>query len=97
MLDAPPHQSVSIRSRLHQVIQQAQRKGVRIIPVASSGVDKNTEFLMRMLAISTGGEYVFLTGDSGIGTGHIEPTIGEHKVEKLNALMIRLIEKYSGV
>lgn len=95
VLDAPPHSEAAQLARLKELIPDAQRQGIRIIPVASSGVDKETEFLMRMLAISTGGEYVFLTNDSGIGGDHIEPTIGEHKVEKLNELMVRLIQKYS--
>ncbi len=97
VLDAPPHQNKQVREQLQALTESARKKGIRIIPVASSGVDKATEFLMRSLAISTGGEYVFLTDDSGIGGGHIEPTIGEHQVEKLNALMIRLIEKYAGM
>lgn len=97
VLDAPPHQNKQVQEQLQTLNDAARQKGIRIIPVASSGVDKATEFLMRSLAISTGGEYVFLTDDSGIGGGHIEPTIGDHKVEKLNALMIRLIEKYAGV
>ena len=70
-------------------------QGIKVIPVASSGVDKETEFLLRMLAITSGGEYVFLTDDSGIGGSHIEPTIGAHEVEKLNDLMVRLVQKYS--
>ena len=31
--------------------------GIRLIPVASSGVDKSTEFMLRSFAIATGGEY----------------------------------------
>lgn len=95
VLDAPPHHEATQLAQLKELIPAAQRQGIRIIPVASSGVDKETEFLMRMLAIGTGGEYVFLTNDSGIGGDHIEPTIGEHQVEKLNELLIRLIQKYS--
>ncbi len=95
VLDAPPHYDSRELVRLRQLIERANKAGVRILPVASSGVDKETEFLMRMLAITTGGEYVFLTNDSGIGGDHIEPTIGEHKVEKLNDLMVRLVGKYT--
>ncbi|MGE3728381.1 MAG: VWA domain-containing protein [Candidatus Sericytochromatia bacterium] len=99
VLDAPPHRSESNLRQLKELLNSATRQGIRIIPIASSGVDKDTEFLMRMLAISTGGEYVFLTDDSGVGTaqGHIEPTIGAHKVEKLNDLMVNLVEKYTRI
>ncbi|HEY9842542.1 MAG TPA: vWA domain-containing protein, partial [Candidatus Obscuribacterales bacterium] len=95
VLDAPPHYDQSELERVRAMISAAQRQGVRVIPVASSGIDKETEFLLRMLAIGTGGEYVFLTDDSGVGGGHIEPTIGEHQVEKLNDLLVRLVQKYS--
>ena len=43
---------------------------------------------------ATGGTYVFLTDDSGIGNSHIKATVGDHKVEKLADLMVRLIKKY---
>lgn len=95
VLDAPPHDDQAQLTKLRELIPVAQQLGVRIIPVASSGIDKSSEFMLRMLAITTGGEYVFLTDDSGIGGSHIEPTIGDHKVEKLNALLLNLVGKYS--
>lgn len=49
---------------------------------------------MRSFAILTNGTYVFITDDSGIGNDHLEPTIGEFKVEKLNDLMVRLVDEY---
>jgi hypothetical protein len=99
VLDAPPHHSANNLKRLKEVLLNASRRGIRIIPIASSGVDKETEFLMRLFAITTGGEYIFLTSDSGIGTaqGHIEPTIGAYKVEKLNNLLVRTVEKYTQI
>ena len=66
---------------------------MRIIPVAASGVDKETEFLLRFLDVATGGTYVFLTDDSGIGGSHIEPTVGPYEVELLNDLLVRLIDE----
>ncbi|MEZ0372976.1 MAG: VWA domain-containing protein [Candidatus Sericytochromatia bacterium] len=92
--DAPAHQTEDVLKRLHTSLVRAAAKGIRIIPVASSGIDKETEFLLRMLAITTGGRYTFLTDDSGIGGGHIEPTIGDYKVEKLNDLMVRVATEY---
>ena len=96
VLDAPPHNTASIRESLIKSIQKASEMGIRIIPVASSGVDKNTEFLLRAFAMTTGGAYTFLTNDSGIGGDHIEPTIGEYTVEQLNDLLVRIIEEYIG-
>lgn len=94
VLDAPPHQDPKNLSRLRTSLMRAAAKGIRIIPVASSGIDKETEFLLRMMAISSGGRYVFLTDDSGIGGGHIKPTVGSFTVEKLNALMVRVANEY---
>lgn len=94
VLDAPPHNTVSIKESLIKSIQKASEMGIRIIPVASSGVDKDTEFLLRAFAMTTGGTYTFLTDHSGIGGSHIEPTIGEYEVEQLNDLLVRVIEEY---
>lgn len=94
VLDAPSHETEAELKRLHTSLTRAAAKGIRIIPVASSGINKETEFLLRQLALTTGGRYVFLTDDSGIGGGHIKPSIGEHKVEKLNDLMVRIASEY---
>lgn len=94
VLDAPPHNTPENKAKIQKAVLNAAKKGIRIIPVASSGVDKNTEFLMRFLSIATGGTYVFLTDHSGIGNSHIEPTIGKYDVEYLNNLMVRLIKAY---
>ena len=96
VLDAPPHNTVSIRESLHESIMAASKKGIRIIPVASSGVDKDTEFLLRAFAMTTGGTYTFLTDDSGIGGSHLEPTVGDYEVEHLNDMLVRIIEDYIG-
>lgn len=93
VLDAPPHHQQDILGTLQGVTRSAARQGIRIVPVASSGVDKETEFLLRFLGISTGGNYVFLTDDSGIGNDHIEPTIGQYEVELLNDLLVRMINE----
>lgn len=94
ILDAPPHDTRTVRENLASMVQEAARKGIRIIPIASSGVDANSEALLRDLAMITGGTYTFLTNDSGIGGSHLEPTIGSYEVEALNDLIVRLILEY---
>lgn len=93
VLDAPPHQDDALKE-LADIIKSAAQKGIRIIPVASSGVDTDTEYLCRSMAIATGGTYTFLTDDSGIGYSHLEPTIGNYEVEKLNDMIVRIINDY---
>jgi len=94
VLDAPPHHNDNTLSSLKDIVTLTSEMGIKIIPVASSGVDKETEFLLRFLSMTSGGTYVFLTNDSGIGGSHIEPTIGEYQVEYLNELLVRLINGY---
>lgn len=95
LLDAPPHQDhQGVIESLQKSIETYAAKGIKLIPVASSGVDKPTEFCLRLFSIATGGTYVFLTDDSGVGGEHIEATVGDYEVEKLNDLIVRLIQKY---
>lgn len=95
LLDAPPHYKSHIIGDIHNSIRQAAKKGIKIIPITASGIDKETEFLMRFFSISTNSTYVFITDDSGIGNKHLEPSIGDYEVEFLNDLMVRLIKKYT--
>lgn len=94
LLDAPPHYEAQIVDEIHSLTELSASKGIKIIPITASGIDKETEFLMRYMAIATNGTYVFITDHSGIGGDHLEPSIGEYEVEYLNELMIRLINKY---
>ena len=100
VLDAPPHTEQEIQginaNMTTSVVKMAE-KGIRLIPLASSGVNTETEFLLRSWAVMTGGTYTFLTNHSGIGGDHLEPTIGEYEVEKLNDLLVRVIKEYSGI
>ena len=95
LLDAPAHHYDSVITSLQTSIKAYSAGGIKIIPIAASGVDKSTEFMLRFFATVTGGTYVFITNDSGIGGDHIEASVGEYQVEMLNDLIIRLIEKYT--
>ena len=94
VLDAPPHYTQEVISSLELNLIKAAEKGIKIIPITASDIDKATEYLMRSFAILTNGTYVFITDDSGVGNDHLEPTIGEFEVEKLNDLMVRLVGEY---
>ena len=100
VLDAPPHEEYEIQginSQITKTLTDAASLGVRVIPVASSGVDKDTECLLRSYAVMTGGTYIFLTNHSGVGGDHIEASVGEYDVEPLNECMIRVACEYCGV
>ena len=97
VLDASPHQSPEVLESLHRGIREAARRGIRIVPVAASGIQKDTEFLMKFFGLATNGTYVFLTDHSGVGGKHLEPTTDEYKVENLNDLLVRLIGEYTSI
>ena len=91
--DAPAHDE-HVKSWNQSVLKMAE-KGIKIISVASSGINKKVEYFFRSQSLLTGGQYVFLTNDSGIGFEHLEATTKEKLVvEYLNECMIRLIDSY---
>jgi hypothetical protein len=94
LLDAPPHYTQEVITSLELNLTKAAEKGIKIVPITASGIDKATEYLMRSFAILTNGTYVFITDDSGIGNDHLEPTIGDFEIEKLNDLLVRLVGEY---
>lgn len=87
--DAPPHDDRA--GDALDATAALQRAGVAVYPVASSGVGDAAEFVMRTEALMTGGQYLFLTDDSGVGNAHAEPHFPTYHVEKLKGLMIRMI------
>lgn len=97
VLDASPHQNPEVLESLQKSIREAAKRGIRIVPLSASGIQKDTEFLMKFFGLATNGSYVFLTDHSGIGGKHLEPTTDEYKVEQLNDLLVRLITEYTSV
>jgi hypothetical protein len=91
LLDAPPHNESHIINSLKKSVLLASSKGIKLIPILASGADKDTEFSMRFMAITTNGTFVFVTDDSKKGDKHYEPSVGSYRVEFLNNLMVRLV------
>ncbi|MBR7077692.1 MAG: VWA domain-containing protein [Clostridia bacterium] len=100
VLDAPPHtegEIPGIGENIASSLTAAQREGIRIAPVFCSGSDKETEYILRSFAVITGGTFVYLTDDSGVGGHHEAPEVGESDVEFLNECMIRIASEYIGI
>ncbi len=95
ILDAPPHNTTVNQTKLNKLIREAAKKGIRIVPVGASGINKSTEYLMRTMAIATNGTYTFLTNHSGIGNSHIEPSTDEYEVETFNDILVRIVKSYT--
>lgn len=93
LLDAPPHKRDKVQYQ--ELVKQAAEKGIKIIPISASGIERETEFLLKYTSILTNGTYVFITDDSGIGNPHLAPVVKDYEVELLNNLMVRVISNYA--
>ena len=88
--DAPHHNEDT--AAMTAAVKAARDKGIHVYPVAASGVDPFTEYTMRSTAQITGGRYIFLTDDSGVGNAHAEPTVPCYFVTKLDKAILRMVD-----
>lgn len=94
VLDAPPHESEAAKNSIINSVTKAAAAGIRIIPIVCSGADSTCQVPFRTYAALTGGTYIFLTDDSGVGDSHTLPDVEEIKVEPLNQMLVRIICEY---
>lgn len=87
--DAPHHAENA--KAMADAIRDTANLDVHIYPVASSGIDDLTELSMRSAAQLSGGRYLFLTDDSGVGGPHAEPTIPCYFVTRLDQAILRMV------
>jgi hypothetical protein len=87
--DAPYHEDEA--QQMTASVSGAAELGIHIYPVASSGIDEFTELGMRSTAQLTGGRYLFLTNDSGVGNSHKEPSIPCYFVTRLDVAILRMV------
>lgn len=87
--DAPPHDEHIAETWDAALLSRT--KGIHIVPLAASGIDDTAEFLMRAMSQITGGRYLFLTDDSGVGNAHAEPTVDCYVVTRLDSLVERVL------
>ena len=94
VLDAPAHSNDKNKVKLKNAVNIAAEKGIRLCPIICSGAAGVTEYTMREAAIYTGGTFIFVTDDSGIGGSHHDPDIPNATIELLNSMMVRLVKGY---
>ena len=94
VLDAPAHSGTKFETKFNEAVVKAAEKGIRICPILCSGAAEVTEYTMRQAAIHTGGTFIFVTDDSGIGGGHHDPNLPNVTVELLNTMLVRLVKGY---
>lgn len=87
--DAPPHDGDA--GSYLRTAKAAADRGVQIFTLGASGVGDEAEYLMRQASVATGGRYLFLTDDSGVGLAHAEPTVPCYQVTRLSRLLTRVL------
>ncbi|GAB4447704.1 MAG: hypothetical protein Kow0031_30270 [Anaerolineae bacterium] len=95
--DAPPHLDYEQDYDYAVEMDIAARQGIKIFPIASSGLDDQGEYIFRQLAQYTQGRFIFLTyadgsngGDPGDVTTH---HVDDYSVENLDQLLVRLVQE----
>lgn len=87
--DAPPHAGDA--GAYLRAAKTAAQAGVQVFTLGASGVAAESEYLMRQVSVATGGRYLFLTDDSGVGSSHAEPTVPCYRVTTLQSLLTRVL------
>ena len=94
--DAPPHLDYGQQNHYAVEMLAAAERGIKIYPIASSGLDSQGEYIFRQLAQTTGGRFIFLTyGASGPGSTGTETNfaVSDYSVSSLDALVVKIVEE----
>jgi hypothetical protein len=89
--DAPPQQYNQEQFTYVDAVRMASDRGIRILPVGASGIDREVEVLFRAMGTITSSPYVYLTDHSGVGNAHLEADTQTMRVEYFNELLSRLV------
>lgn len=103
--DAPPHVDYPQQTQYPKWMQSALMRGIKVHPIASSGLQPEGEFILRQIAQYTMGSFIFLTYDDGnpgtpgderpdlaVGDPKDEQGVGDYDVSQLDEIVLRLIE-----
>jgi hypothetical protein len=94
--DAAPHLDYPDDADYAVEVFEAAKRGIKIEPIASSGLDDQGEFVFRQLAQLTGGRFSFLTygaagaPEPGDATTH---HVDDYSVLSLDDLVVRLVSE----
>jgi hypothetical protein len=92
--DAPPHLDYSQDYDYAQEIFTATENGIKIFPLASSGLDDQGEYVFRQLAQMTAGKFLFLTYGAGGEPGDDTPHhVDDYSVLSLDDLVVKVVEE----
>jgi Mg-chelatase subunit ChlD len=91
--DAPPHLDYQDGPDYADDVRDAARRGIKIMPIASSGLDDQGEYVFRQLAQITMARFTFLTyGADGVSPGDdTDHHVSDYAVLALDDLIVRLV------
>jgi len=90
--DAPPHLDYAQDYDYAEDVFVANEKGVKIFPIASSGLDDQGEYILRQLAQISGGKFLFLTyGADGAPGDETTHHVDDYSVLSLDQLVVQIV------
>ncbi len=96
--DAPPHLDYADDYDYADEMLYAGQHGIKIHPIASSGLDPIGEYIFRQIGQTTMGRFIFLTyaggtsGEAGDERTDLEAGEQDYTVDFLDGLVVRLVE-----
>ena len=92
--DAPPHIDYQDDIQYPESIKMARKQGIKIYPIASSGLDPSGEYIFRQLAQMTYAKFLFITyGGDEQTQGTTSHNVGTFKENNLDDLVINIIKE----
>lgn len=94
--DAPPHLDYDQENHYAAELLEAAERGIKLYPIASSGLDGQGEYVFRQLAQISGGRFIFLTyGADGPGSSGTETDfeVSDYTVSSLDSLVVKIVEE----
>jgi len=91
--DAPPHLDYPDQENYAFHLRQATAQGIKIYPIASSGLNAQGEYIFRQLAQVTNGRFIFLTDIPADAGDLAEPTfaVTNYNVADLDDLIVQIV------
>ena len=92
--DAPPQLIYANDYDYAEEVFEAVERGIKIFPLASSGLDDQGEYIFRQLAQISSGKFLFLTYGAGGAPGdETSHHVDDYSVLSLDELVVRLVEE----
>ena len=86
--DAPPHLDYAQDYDYAVEMVEASRRGIKVFPIASSGLNSQGEYIFRQVAVHTMGRFLFI-----LYGGQTPHQVGQYSVENLDDLVVKLVEE----